>query len=363
MATNTNTNTSIEFGKTVSLQQAATLIATNPRVRFLLRGEPGIGKSSTLSMIIKMLGGTHEGIYRDMSAMAEGEAGIPMPNHETRTSSIYPNAAFGLHSGKPKVICLDEFSKGTQYLQNMFHPMLERTKPRFGDMYLPEDTIVYLTGNLVTDGVGDTLKAHTRDRVVEINVRKPSSDEWLGWALNNGINPALMAWVNEFPHALASYLDGDQSANPYIFNPRKVQSGFVTPRSLDIASDIINTRDRNATEATTCALESKLGRAAALDMQAFIDYQDQLPKWQEIIDDPKGTRKPTSSGACSVLVFGAVTKIEKATMTPFMTYLERLEPEWQAAFAISVAKNPDKQSVAFSSSAFAKWLEKNEDLL
>jgi hypothetical protein len=46
-----------------------------------------------------------------------------------------------------------------------------------------------------------------------------------------------------------------------------------------------------------------------------------------------------------------------------MTYLERFEPEWQACFAINIAKSPSKQSIAFSSSKFADWVQKNEDLL
>jgi len=32
---------------TVSLEEAADLIAANPNVRYMLRGEPGIGKSSS----------------------------------------------------------------------------------------------------------------------------------------------------------------------------------------------------------------------------------------------------------------------------------------------------------------------------
>jgi hypothetical protein len=46
-----------------------------------------------------------------------------------------------------------------------------------------------------------------------------------------------------------------------------------------------------------------------------------------------------------------------------MQYLERFEPEWQTVFALNVAKSPDKQAIAFSSTEFRSWLQKNEDLL
>jgi predicted TIM-barrel enzyme len=63
------------------------------------------------------------------------------------------------------------------------------------------------------------------------------------------------------------------------------------------------------------------------------------------------------------MVFGAVTKVDKTNIAKFMNYISRFEPEWQAAFAINVARNPQKQSVAFSSKAFADWVQANEDLL
>ena len=93
------------------------------------------------------------------------------------------------------------------------------------------------------------------------------------------------------------------------------------------------------------------------------DYQDQLPSWDEILAKPDSTVVPTSAGACAVLIFGAISKVEKASINPFMKYLERFEPEWQACFAINISKNPTKQAVAFSSPAFAKWVSTNEDIL
>jgi hypothetical protein len=62
-------------------------------------------------------------------------------------------------------------------------------------------------------------------------------------------------------------------------------------------------------------------------------------------------------------VFGAIARIETTSIGPFMQYLERLDAEWQAVFAINIAKNPAKQSIAFSSSAFKDWVVKNQDLL
>ena len=73
--------------------------------------------------------------------------------------------------------------------------------------------------------------------------------------------------------------------------------------------------------------------------------------------------EPSSPGACAIVVFGAISRITKDSITPFMEYLERFDAEWQAVFAINIAKTPTKQSIAFSCKAFADWVAKNQDLL
>jgi hypothetical protein len=55
--------------------------------------------------------------------------------------------------------------------------------------------------------------------------------------------------------------------------------------------------------------------------------------------------------------------VDKHSITPFMQYLSRFDAEWQAVFAINIAKTSSKQGIAFSCKAFADWVAKNQDLL
>ena len=111
------------------------------------------------------------------------------------------------------------------------------------------------------------------------------------------------------------------------------------------------------------ALAGAIGEAAARDMQAYIEFADQLPTWEATIRDPKNTKIPTSPGACAIVVFGAIARVTKDTITPFMEYLEKFDAEWQAVFAINIAKTQSKQAIAFSCKAFSAWVAKNQDLL
>ena len=211
----------INFGKTVTLKQASTLIKTNPETRFLLQGEPGIGKSSILESIANDLGYDHA--YIDVPNMDLGDIAMPVVDHETKTTRYYPNARFKIHEGNPLVIMLDEFTKGAEPVKNMLHPMLEKANPRLGDKPLPKDgprqTIVFLTGNLSSDGVGDSLKAHSRNRIVPLTVSKPTAEQWIEWGIDRGIEPEVLAWVNQYPHALARSLDAGEGDNPDIYTP------------------------------------------------------------------------------------------------------------------------------------------------
>ena len=351
----------VNFGKSITLKQASKLIRTNPDTRFLLRGEPGIGKSSLLESIASALGYDHA--YIDVPNLDLGDIAMPVIDHETKTTRYYPNARFKLHEKKPIVIMLDEYTKGADPVKNMLHPMFEKANPRLGDISLHEKNIVFLTGNLSTDGVGDSLKAHSMNRLVSVTIAKPDAEQWIEWAIGKGIEPEVIAWVNRFPHVLASYTDGGQSDNPYIYNPKKPMTAFVSPRSLETASNIIRTRKDNDPDAVIAALTGAIGESGARDMQAYVEFSDQLPTWEAMIKDPKNTAIPTSAGACAIVMFGAIARVERDTIDPFMEYLERFDAEWQAVFAINIAKSPAKQNIAFSARAFTAWVAKNQDLL
>ena len=348
----------INFGKTVTLKQAAEIILATPENVYMLRGEPGIGKSSILKYLSAALP-TYNAAYLDVPNMDLGDIAMPVIDHEHKVTRYYPNARFRLHEDNPVIMMLDEYSKGAPPVQNMLHPLLEVTK-RLGDKLVKG--IVFATGNLNSDGVGDNLKAHTRNRIITLHVSKPTADEWLEWAVENNIEPVIMAWVKQFPHCMASYLDGDEG-NPYIYNPKKVQASFVSPRSLERASNIVRARADLDQDSVIAALTGAIGEAAARDMQAYIAYQDQLPTWESIMNSPKTANVPDSPGACAVMVFGAIAKLDKNNIAPFMDYVERMEPEWQAAFCINAAKSKTKQAIAFGSKKFADWVRNNEDML
>ena len=344
----------------MSLSQFANAInSIGDKVTILGRGEPGIGKSSVLKSLAA-LRPDFDIAYIDCTLLDLGDIALPYIDTTDggKTTRFAPNARFQLHTGRPAIVMLDELTKANHSVKNALLTLLQER--RIGDSYLHPGSIVFATGNLDNDGVGDSLQAHARNRMCIIDIAKPDHTEWAGWAMGNDINPLVVAFVMQYPQTLASYTDaGAGNDNPYIYNPKMHQAGaFVTPRSLEQASHILDQRASIGHEATIAMLAGVIGAAAALDMSAFIDIADTLPSWFSITSTPHSAVVPDSPMARAILVYSAVSKITAANLASWMIYCQRLDLEFQAIFASQVLRGPAKQT-ATNSRDFIAWCAAN----
>jgi hypothetical protein len=349
----------VNFGSTVSLKQAAQLIVACPEVRFFLQGEPGIGKTALLNTIGQMLP-DYDTAYIDVPNLDLGDICMPVMDHEDKVTRYYPNARFGVHTGRKTVMLFDEFPKGTDPVKNMLHPAIN--EGRLGDVEFNPANIIIMTGNLASDGVGDFLKAHTKNRISILTVRKPTADEWIEWGVNHDIDPTLLAFASQYPHIFASYTDPGQADNLYIYQPKRNQTSFFSPRSGAKASHIVKRRKSLDPETVIAALTGTCGEAFARDFQAYMEFADQLPAKELVLASPTTAPVPTSPAAQSIVVYGALSWVEKDTLPKFMKYIERFPTEWQAVFAVNLAKS-SKQALAFTTREFSEWVAKNQDVL
>jgi hypothetical protein len=351
----------INFGHSVSLNEFAAAIGTvGDRVTIIGQGEPGIGKSSMLKVLAKQFP-DHEIAYIDCTLLDLGDFALPYTetHGEIKITKFAPNARFKFHTGKPVIIMLDEIGKAMKAVKNVLLTLM--LEGRIGDHYLPEGSKVFGTTNLLSDGVGDMLEAHARNRVALVTVRKPDADEWIEWAINNGVAPEIIAWVKQFPHALQSYTDASQRDNPYIFNPTRAGMGaVVTPRSLEKASHIAKQRAVLGDALTISLLTGTIGESAARDMQAFFTVVDKLPTWEQIVASPTTAKMPDDAVARCIMVFSAIARVDKDTLSKWMTYVQRMDKEWQALFATSVMKSPTKQSFCVMNKDFKDWALANQ---
>lgn len=348
---------------TLNLQQTANLIANIGAKRsVVVQGEIGIGKSSMLEVLAKRFP-DHLPCYMDMTTKDLGDLMLPkmLQANGHDICRFAPNEEFGLHLDKPVILMLDEFGKANRAVQNACLRMLLERK--IGVYSLPEGSIVFGTTNLAAEGVGDTIQPHARNRIVFVEMRKPTSDEWLEWAMNSNVEPELLAWVNETPHCLASFKSvSNANDNQYIFHPKEIRPSFVSPRSLAAASSLIAARSGMDQQTLIAGLAGTVGVRAALDIQAFIHLADQLPSWDAIMKNPAKAPVPDDAAARCMLAFTAIGRVEPATIETWMEYADRLPKETQALFAMQAVKT-DKRAMLLKNKRFLGWAVQNNYLV
>jgi hypothetical protein len=370
----------INFRDTMSIKELRAFIpAVGDDLTVVVQSEPGCGKTSLLSMIAPDNGDKwrkvgddypddkYDYIYVDCPVKDMADIGMAIPNHTTKTLEYYVASLFKMSNGKPKVILLDEFMKSPKLMQVIYtRLMLERT---VGDEPLPEvngrRSIVFATSNNAADMVGDSMLAHAGNRVCIVPMAKPTVDEWLAWATEAGVSRVIRTFVKMFPRSMASYMDGDQDDNPYIFHPKKSSLSFCSPRSLYKADKIVSKRERISENAVMVGLSGTIGMSAAKDMAALLSLDKKLLDVRdEILIDPKNVTVPDDTAAQLMIMFQAVDVLEtQDEVTSFMEFVDRIKSsEIQAVFFTMMMRNARTIRLARNNKNISTWAAANHEL-
>ena len=328
----------------------------------LVQGHMGSGKSSILNMLADKLPG-HQPCYFDCTTKDLGDITIPdvmSLDSGAKCVTYVPNEEFGLHTGQPVILMLDEFGKANPAVKNaLMRPMLER---KMGSCAFPAGSIIFATTNLGAEGVGDLLLPHQRNRISVQTMCKPGAIEWITWGLEHTVDPIVLGWVRDNPHVMDSFEDhSDPESNPYIYHPKSNRAAFCTPRSLEAASDWTKLTGQLSTEAITSQLIGTIGDRAALDLMAYVSLSHDLPKLQQIKDDPANAPVPKSVAATCMVVFRTLQSIDNTWVDAWFTYLGRLDNEAQALFINGVRNtgySQSKRDLVMTSKVFGTWLQK-----
>ena len=274
----------------LGFNQAANLINTIGRTNtVLLQGNMGIGKTSILKLLAQM-NPTYKPVYLDGTTLIDSaDMFMVKYSDDGLTFKTVPLEDLGLHlPDQPVILMIDELGKMNRSAQlACLRLMLER---KHGNLSLHPDSIVFATTNKGTEGVGDLLPAHARNRLTVVEMRKPDNMEWIEWGINNDIDTALLGFCKEKPelfHSFEQYENPDE--NLYIYHPRSERASFVTP-----------------------------------------------PTREQIENDPMIAPVPDSPAAVCMVVYRALATIERKWVDAWMTYMDRLPKEAQGLFVLGV---------------------------
>lgn len=223
---------------------------------------------------------------------------------------------------------------------------------RLGPHQLPDGWIVWMAGNRQKDRSGSTKELdHLINRRMEIDITD-DLESWTDWANHEGVSIIARAFAAQNPQIVFS--DGV---------PEK-QGPWCTPRSLVEADNYMQTvagggkfpNDKLMLE----EVGGMIGEAAAAALFSFIELEREMPKFEDILSDPKGVKMPERPDAQMLVCYNLAHRVSMETSEPVIEYVNRMPKEFGVIFG-KAAVARDRNLIA--TKGMSKWVRENASLM
>ncbi len=186
------------------------------KISVMLWGRPGIGKSR----LVEQLANEEKAELRDVrlsQKTASDIGGLPALDHTNKRTTFYlPD--FLPREDKPGILFLDELPGADEQTRIAAYGLiLERrvSKLKLGDQWL-----IIAAGNRPEDGaISCDLGSAMNDRLVHL-VIEPTAQDWLAWAMENGIATEVMAFIQVRSDLLTGTAEMQRADNAIMPSPR-----------------------------------------------------------------------------------------------------------------------------------------------
>ena len=346
------------MSKYLSFTQTVNLIAAVGHKRtIIVEGENGIGKTALFHALKKLPKfANHIAVDPiDCTQLSDGSVWMPDLDRENGISRELPNERFGVskhnqrgvNGSRPILVMLDEIAKAPQFIKNVLAPIVYER--RVGAYHFVEGSVVFAGTNLSIEGLGDSIQAHLKNRLIFVKMRKPTAEEWVQWATDAGVNATVIAFVHNETRVMASFLDYEKGGNfegknmskdnGFVFNPKSVQDSYATPRSLVAAGDILDEGLGVLDDATLeAALCGAVGATTAEAMASFIRFGKDICDYSRVIADPDKAPISSNPTAQLIQIFQFVSRVaDRKEAEAIVKYVWRMRAEIQSIFCNTVA--------------------------
>lgn len=193
------------------------LLNVAPSMPVFIWGPPGIGKSALVRGFAEAVGLPCVSL---LGSQLAPEDIIGVPQIVDGKSRFCPPTLIA--RDEPYCLFLDELNACSHEVQKAFYSLvLDR---RVGEFELPAGTIVIGAGNRAEDqAITRPLSSALVNRLIHVQLRASARD-WLDWAAGAGIDPLIVAYIENRSDHLWS-------------KPPKHEEPFSTPRSWHMLSD------------------------------------------------------------------------------------------------------------------------------
>jgi hypothetical protein len=319
----------------------------------MLWGAPGVGKSQMVAQVADNQNAPLIDIR--LSQMEPSDLrGIPFKENsavEWAVPAMLPDAE---RHGSKGILFLDEITSAPPSVSAAAYQLILDRK--LGEYEVPDGWAIIAAGNRQGDrGVTYSMPAPLANRFshyeVDINL-----DDWVAWAYMNGIDERVIGFLRFRQDLLFEF---DPSQNPV---------AFPSPRSWEFAHRALH-KFEDHPELFSGALQACVGKAAGIEMAAFIASLDQMPDLDAII---KGEEVETPKeidlqyAVATALVGRAIrakdTDDAMAVHGKILDYANRFSQREMGVMMVSDMHRAIGQDI-FSVPEFANWADKIADLM
>ena len=233
----------------------------------MLWGAPGVGKSR----IVADIAAAHEVPLIDirLSQMEPTDLrGIPFRKDDSVEWSVPAMLPDGRRHGSRGILFLDEINAAPPTVSAAAYQLiLDR---RLGEYRVPAGWAIFAAGNRQGDrSVTYVMPAALANRFTHYEL-EPHLDDWVAWAYDVGIDSRIVAFLRFRPDLL---FDFDPAHNPVAFpSPRSWEFAHLALRKFHDKQDLLGE-----------ALQACVGKAAGIELKAFLDNMDRLPDIDAIL--------------------------------------------------------------------------------
>jgi len=171
------------------------LLSWNPsKPPLFLWGPPGIGKSEVVKQVATERSIGLREIYLTQVEPTDVRGILWVKGNEATwlPPNVLPRSGEG-------ILFLDELPAALPAVQNAVHQLV--CFRSIGEYRLPDGWFIVAAGNKEEDGAECFLSAPMANRFCHLEV-KTSFAAWRKWAIKTEVNPAILAFLEKFPHRL-----------------------------------------------------------------------------------------------------------------------------------------------------------------
>jgi MoxR-like ATPase len=330
-------------------------------------GPPGIGKSAIVRQVAAARGWTEENgslIDVRLSQMEPVDLrGLPVPHAAAGKTVWLPPAWLpfvGSDTPDEGVLFLDEASSAMPSVQAAAYQLvLDR---QLGEARMKSGWRLALAGNRVTDGaVAYRLAMPLANRMLHLVQEQPDLQAWTTWALDAGIEPAIIGFLQFRPTLLFTFDEALKAR----------EHAFATPRSWEMVSRLLNAVPEREHTALGTLVAGTVGAGAAAEFMAWLDMRSKLPSLEDVLAGRKVPPLPKDANdkgyACAVALAERVITAGRERLAQAqagsqssIAWLDQSSIRFTALFVNLVrAVKP----VFLAGAAHTTWVDQHRDLM